>query len=432
MRVASSVCRGVGCAAAALVLACARAGGTSVADQPGTRLTPGPAFARAQAIIDRDHDTLVDDIIHLTEIPAPPFKEDARGAAFLALLKQTRLTNVERDAAGNVMGVRKGTGGGPLVAVAAHLDTVFPEGTDVHVKRQGTRLSAPGVGDDARSLAVLIAIVRALDEADVRTMSDILFVADVGEEGAGDLRGMKELFLKGPYKDRIKAFISIDGTGEGSEITNAAVGSRRYHVVFKGPGGHSYGAFGLVSPTFALADAVDRISRLKVPATPKTTFNVGVIGGGTSVNAIPDHAWMDLDLRSESAAELEKLDASVRAILRQAVDDENAARSGASGALTMGMMPIGNRPSGQTPPSAPLVQTAEAAVRTMGMSPRLASGSTDANLPISLGIPAITIDSGGTGDRAHAVDEWIDVAKPASVKGISTALLILLTVAGAG
>jgi acetylornithine deacetylase/succinyl-diaminopimelate desuccinylase-like protein len=387
-------------------------------------------FAGASAFIDRTHDRLVDDTIRITEIPAPPFKEAARGRAFADMMRQAGLPNVETDAEGNVMGLRKGTGGGPLVAIAAHLDTVFPEGTDVTVKRQGTRLSAPGVGDDSRSLAVLLALIRALDSTSIRTTSDILFVADVGEEGPGDLRGMRYLFQKGPYRNRIKSFISIDGSGFGNDITTGGVGSKRYRTAFKGPGGHSYGAFGLVSPAFAMGGAIAKLSHVAVPRSPKTTFNVGVLGGGTSVNSIPFETWMELDLRSESPDELERLDATVRTLMKQAVDDENAARSTSQGSITLDMRLIGDRPSGETPRSAPLAQAVATVVAGLGMTPRFQFSSTDANIPMSLGIPAVTLDSGGDGGRAHALDEWIDVAKPASMTGIRVVLATLLTIAG--
>ena len=317
------------------------------------------------AVIDRDHDRMVREIITLTEIPAPPFKEQARGDAYLAMLRATGLTNVERDAEGNVMGLRKGTGGGPLVAIAAHLDTVFPEGTDVKVKRDNTRLAAPGVGDDTRSLAVLLAMIRALDEARIETASDILFIGDVGEEGLGDLRGMKYLFTKGPYRDRIKTFISVDGSGTGEDITHGAVGSKRYRVTFKGPGGHSYGAFGLVSPAYAMGNAIQKFSKLTVPAASKTTFNVGVVGGGTSVNSIPFESWMEIDMRSESPVELQKLDAAFQALIKQAIDEENAARSTREGRITVDVKLVGDRPSGQTPRDSVLVRAA-AAVRAAG------------------------------------------------------------------
>jgi len=382
------------------------------------------------AAIDRDHDRLVAEIIRLTEIPAPPFKEAARAKVFAEMLRQSGLADTTIDAEGNVIGVRKGTGGGPLIAIAAHLDTVFPEGTDVKVKREGTRLMAPGIGDDTRGLAVLLAMVRAMNEARIATASDILFIGDVGEEGQGDLRGMKYLFQKGPYRDRIRMFISIDGAGGGDDITHGAVGSKRYRVTFKGPGGHSYGAFGIVSPAFALGNAIRKFSALTVPTTPKTTFSVGVIGGGTSVNSIPFESWMEVDMRSESAVELAKLDKTFLALLQQAADEENATRSTAQGAITVDPKLIGDRPSGQTSHDSPIVQTAAGVVQAVGMKPHFSFSSTDSNIPISLGIPAITVDSGGRGGRAHALDEWIDVEKTSSVKGIEAALLLLLSLAG--
>jgi acetylornithine deacetylase/succinyl-diaminopimelate desuccinylase-like protein len=403
----------------------------SSADATVRRVQTNAAFRAAAADIDQHHDRLVADIVSITEIPAPPFKEDARGNAYLALLKQTSLIDITRDAAGNVMGLRKGTGGGALIAIAAHLDTVFPAGTDVHVKRQGTRLSAPGIGDDSRSLAVLLAIIRAMDATHVKTTSDILFVADVGEEGAGDLRGMKELFLKGPYKGRIKTFITLDDSAPGSEVTNGAVGSQRYRVTFKGPGGHSYGAFGLVNPAFAMGNAISKFSGMTVPATPGTTFNVGTVTGGTSVNSIPEQVSMDVDMRSESPIELTKLVGTFKTLMRRAADEENAARSTTNGRVTVTLDLIGDRPSGETPAASPLVETASAAIRAMGMTPQLGYASTDANIPISLGIPAIRINSGGTGGGMHSPAEWIDVEKTASVKGIDSALLLLLSLAGA-
>lgn len=399
-------------------------------DAQVARVINDARFAAAMTAIDRDHDRLVTDIVTLTEIPAPPFKEDRRGAAYLDRLRRTGLADVERDEVGNVMGLRRGTGGGPLVAIAAHLDTVFPEGTDVRVKRDGTRLSAPGIGDDTRALAVLLAMIRGLDAAGVETAGDILFVADVGEEGLGDLRGMKYLFSKGKYAGRIKAFVAIDGAGSGNEITTGALGSKRYRVTFKGPGGHSYNAFGLVNPAFALGRGIDKFQAMKVPSSPRTTFNVGVMGGGTSVNSIPYESWMEIDMRSESRAELEKLNETFIGLMHEAADEENRARSTADGRITVDLKLIGDRPSGETPPTADIVQVASAVVRAMGMTPQLTIGSTDSNIPISLGIPAITVDSGGRGDRAHALDEWIDVDKTSSVRGIRTALAILLTLAG--
>lgn len=391
-------------------------------------------FKQAMAVIDRDHDRLVAEIIRLTEIPAPPFKEATRARAYLEMLRASGLTDVEEDAEGNVMGLRRGTGPGrdaaPLIAVAAHLDTVFPEGTDVTVRREGTRLMAPGIGDDTRSLAVLLAVIRAMNEARIETRSDILFIGNVGEEGAGDLRGVKFLFQKGKYKDRIKMFISVDGAGGGADITHGAVGSRRYRVAFKGPGGHSYSAFGLVSPAFAMAGAIQKFGRLTVPAKPKTTFSVGVVGGGTSVNSIPFETHMEIDMRSESPQELRKLDESFMALVNEAVLEENKARSTERGPITADIKLIGDRPSGETPIDSMIVQTAAASIRAAGERPEFSWSSTDSNVPISLRIPAITIDSGGQGGRSHALDEWISVEKVASLRGIEIALATLLALAG--
>ena len=416
----------------ALVLCLSSAIGWTQAPEDAVvrRIADDPKFKAAMAALDKDHDRLVAEIIQLTEIPAPPFKEDARGAAYLEMLRAAGLSNVERDAEGNVMGLRRGTGDGPLIAIAAHLDTVFPEGTDVKVKRDGTRLAAPGIGDDTRSLAVLLAMIRAMDAAGIQTKNDILFIGDVGEEGLGDLRGMKYLFQKGPYRDRIKTFISMDGAGGGDDITHGAVGSKRYRATFKGPGGHSYGAFGLVNPAFAMGNAIQKFARIQVPASPKTTFNVGVMGGGTSVNSIPFESWMEVDMRSESRAELEKVDETFIGILNEAVAEENKARSTRLGPIQLDLKLVGDRPSGQTPKDSPLVLTAAAAIRAAGMTPTYSFSSTDSNIPISLGIPAITIDSGGRGGRAHALDEWIDVEKTTSLRGIQSALLLLLTMAG--
>lgn len=402
----------------------------NTADADVARVRAHPKFAQAMAALDKDHDRLVQEIITLTEIPAPPFAEDKRGAAYLEMLRAHGLSDVERDAEGNVMGIRRGSGNGPLIAIAAHLDTVFPEGTDVTVKREGTRLAAPGIGDDTRSLAVLLAMIRAMDAASIQTTADILFIGDVGEEGLGDLRGMKHLFQQGPYKDRIDMFISMDGAGGGNDITHGAVGSKRYRVTFKGPGGHSYGAFGLVSPAFAMGTAIAKFSDISVPDNPKTTFNVGVVGGGTSVNSIPFESWMEIDMRSQAPEELKKLEDAFRRVMQEAADEENRVRSTRQGRIEADLEVIGDRPSGATPIDSRLVQTAAAAIRSVGMEPSFSYSSTDSNIPISMGIPAITIDSGGRGGRAHALDEWIDVEKAASLGGIESAMVLLLALAG--
>lgn len=395
------------------------------------RIVASPAFKAAIATLDKEHDRTVGDIVTLTEIAAPPFKEATRAKAYMAMMQAEGLTDVATDAEGNVTGIRRGTGpaGGPLVVIAAHLDTVFPEGTPVKVRREGTKLYAPGIGDDTRSLAVLLAYVRALDAAKIRTKSDILFVGDVGEEGQGDLRGVRYLFGKSVYKDRIKAFFSMDGS-EAQRIVYGAVGSRRYRVAFHGPGGHSYGAFGIVNPMAAMGRVVDQLYEVKVPTDPKTTFAASVVGGGVSVNAIPSDVWLEVDMRSESKDELDKIDARFKQILNSAVTHENAMRSTRVGAVSADAKLIGERPTGATSQDAAIVVTTAAAVKALGYTPELGASSTDSNIPISLGIPAVTIGSGGVAARAHSVDEWIDVAKPESVRGMSVGLAALLAMAG--
>jgi len=405
---------------------------SSRAERAVADIRESQGFQEAMKTLDRDHDRIVQDTITLTEIPAPPFKEQKRAEAYMALLKAHGLTDVEMDAEGNVMGLRRGTGpaGAPLVVIAAHLDTVFPEGTDVKVRREGTKLHAPGVGDDTHSLAVLLGYIRALDAGKVKTKKDILFVGNVGEEGPGDLRGVRYIFAKGKYKERIAAFFSMDGTSA-ERVTFGAVGSKRYRVTFKGPGGHSYGAYGLVNPMAAMGATVVEMNKIVTPTSPKTTYATSVVGGGTSVNSIPDAIWLEVDMRSESKEELAKVDGRFLQIVDGAVKAENAARSTHAGAITADIKQIGERPTGATREDAEIVQVTSAAVRAAGYTPVLGASSTDSNIPISLGIPAVTIGSGGVGGRAHAVDEWIDVAKPASLKGMSVGLAALLAMAGA-
>ena len=413
----------------ALAGALAAVASAQVAPAEVPRLIAGEPFAAARRFIQTDHDRFVRELIELTQIPAPPFKEERRAKAFLEKLRQHGLSDVEMDPEGNVMGVRKGTGGAPMLAVLAHLDTVFPEGTDVRVKRSGTRLSAPGIGDDTRGLALMLAVIRAMDAAKIQTASDILFVGNVGEEGEGDLRGVKYLLRTGKYKDRIRNFLAIDGGHQGT-ITRGGVGSKRYRVVFKGPGGHSYGAFGLVNPAYALGAAIAKFADISPPSSPKTTFNVGVVRGGTSVNAIPSEVSMDVDMRSESCAELKKLDDAFLAVLKGAVADENRVRSTREGRIEVEPKVIGERPCGETPMDAPILQTTAAVVRALGLTPSFGVSSTDSNMPMSLGIPALTIGRGGPGDRSHSPDEWTDVNPQGVAQSTEVALAIIVSVAG--
>ncbi len=398
------------------------------------RILADPRFAAARETLEAEHERTVEDIVRLTEIASPPFGEAGRAEAYRALLQSHGLAEVEQDAEGNVMGLRRGTGNGAVLVVAAHLDTVFPEGTAVTVRREGTKLHAPGIGDDTRSLAVLLAWMRALDAAGIRTRSDILFVGDVGEEGAGDLRGMRHLFQKGRHAERLgrsgaAAFISVDSP-DMTRMATGGVGSKRYRVVFSGPGGHSFGAFGTVSPMYAMAQAAAELGRTRVPVVPRTTYSASVVGGGTSVNAIPGEVWLDVDLRSESPDELGKLDTRLRSVVDEAVTAENRARATASGAVRAELRPIGDRPGGQTDRTTDLVRFADAAMAAHGFRPAHVHSSTDANLPMSLGIPAIQIGSGGSGDRAHSLDEWIDVEKGASLQGMVAGLATVIAVAG--
>lgn len=393
------------------------------------KIVASPAFKAATAVLDREHDRTVQDIITLTEIPAPPFKEEARGKAYKAMLEAHGLTDVEIDAEGNVMGLRKGTKPGPLVVVSAHLDTVFPEGTNVTVRRDGTKLFAPGVADDTHNLAVLLAWIRALDAAKIKTQSDILFVGTVGEEGAGDLRGVRYFFTQGKYKDRTKAFFSVDGL-DPSGITHVGVGSKRYRVTFNGPGGHSYGSFGIVNPMAAMGKAIADFYQIQVPTSPKVTYSASVTGGGTSVNAIPNKVFTEFDMRSADAGELAKLDARFQEIMQAAVEHENKARSTRVGAVSVEIKPIGDRPAGQTAKDTALVAGTAAAITALGYTPQYDASSTDANAPMALGIPAVTIGGGGTGGRAHSLDEWIDVEKTNSVRGMSVGLAAVLVAAG--
>ncbi|MCQ8782067.1 M20/M25/M40 family metallo-hydrolase [Mangrovibrevibacter kandeliae] len=387
-----------------------------------------PGFQRAQGLLRDGHDRLVDEIIALTEIPSPPFKEERRAEAFRAMLAEAGL-DAALDGIGNVLALRKGRGNGNVIVAAAHLDTVFPEGTDVTVRREGTKLFAPGVGDDTRGLAVLLAIARALDAAGIETEHDILFVGDVGEEGKGDLRGIRHLFAEGAWRERIKAFFTLDSPNM-EELVTRAVGSRRYRVAFKGPGGHSLMAFGIVNPAYALGEMVAGMSRLEVPKEPQTTFCASVFGGGTSINAIPEEVWVEVDLRSTDAGELACLDAALHRLIEQAVANENARASTASGEITAEAKLLGDRPAGQTAPDSAIVTASTAALGAFGFEVSHAASSTDANIPMSLGIPAVKIGTGGTGGRAHSVEEWIDVEPEASLRGLSATLAAILAVAG--
>lgn len=365
----------------------------------------------------------IDDQIRFCEVPAPPFKETARGEVVRRAFLDLGLQNVRTDRVGNVLADRPGQSPRPRLAVAAHLDTVFPEGTDVKVTRNGATLRGPGIGDNCRGLAVLVAVARALKHADVRTPGTVTFVANVGEEGLGDLRGMKALFGE-TMKGQIDQFVSIDNGG--AHISTVGIGSRRYRVTFKGPGGHSLGDFGLPNPIGALGRAVAKIAEFQVSSTPRTTFNVGRIGGGTSVNAIPEEAWMEIDLRSSSPDALAALDTRLEQALERAVAEENA-RWRRPGAVTVTKGLVGDRPAGRQPEDSPIVMTASAAAAALGITALFSESSSDANLPMSLKIPAITIGAGGRSEGSHTLDESFDTSD--AWKGTQHALLITVALA---
>ena len=391
--------------------------------QTPAELNADPTVRAAMEAARRNEPRTLELQARLCEIPAPPYQETVRGQELKRLFQELGLRDVRVDAAGNVIGVRAGKAPRPNLVFAAHLDTVFPEGTNVKVTRTGDLLKGPGIGDDCRGLAVLLAVIGALNEARVETHGTITFVADVGEEGLGDLRGMKSLFFDS-LKGQIDKFVSVDGTGLG--ITHIGVGSNRYKVTFQGPGGHSYGAFGMANPIQAMGRAIAKIDALEVPSRPRTTFNVGRVGGGTSVNAIPFEAWMEVDLRSADPAALKDLDTRFHAAIQQAVAEENA-RWNHRGAVNASAELAGVRPAGLTPRDSPIVQTAIAVSRTLEIEEALHEGSTDSNVPMNLKIPAITIGGGGTGAGAHSLNETFDAA--GSWRGTQRALLLAIALA---
>ena len=382
----------------------------------------GPVRAALESARATESQT-IEQQIRFCEVPAPPFQESARATVLRRAFEELKLKNVRIDRVGNVLGDRPGTSGKPRLVIAAHLDTVFPEGTDVKVRRDGTRLMGPGIGDNCRGLAVLVAIARALAQAQVQTPGTITFVANVGEEGLGDLRGVKELFA-GDGAVQIDRFVTIDNAG--ISITSRAVGSHRYRVTFKGPGGHSFGAFGVANPANALGRAIAKISDFQVPNQPRTTFNVGRVGGGTSVNAIPFESWMEVDIRSSEPGPLAELDAKLHRAIAAAVTEENA-RWGGHATITSVIELVGDRPAGSTPFQSPIVETAQAVARELGLVATLSEGSTDANVPMSRRIPAIAIGAGGSSDDSHAPQESFDMTD--SWKGTVNAVLLAIALA---
>ena len=392
-----------------------------------TSLLGTPEIQRAFQFIDGISSELDDELVRICEIPAPPFKEEQRAREIARRFTEIGLALVRFDEEGNVIAERPGLSVEPRIVISAHLDTVFPEGTNVTVRRDGARFHAPGISDNTSGIVSLIALARALEAGGLKTDASIWFVATVGEEGEGNLRGVRHLFTQGDLRSGVDAFISLDGPGL-ERITQRALGSRRYRVTVVGPGGHSWGDFGIVNPVHALGRAIARFASYPAPLAPRTSYNIGIIEGGSSVNAIPERASMLVDIRSVSSDEIEKLEAYLRRVVEIAVREENSQRSMSGTSLNYELEQVGDRPSGETSLNSRVVGAAIECSRALGIEPRLDCSSTDSNIPISLGIPAITLGVGGISSNCHSLTEWYE----ATGRELGIKRLVLLTGALAG
>ena len=366
----------------------------------------------------------------LAKIPAPPFGEQLRSEWMLERFLELGLEQVRTDEAANVFGIRPATGN-RYVALSAHIDTVFPAGTPLNVRQQGSRLYGPGVSDNAAGVVAMLGIAAAISRSRVRHTAPILFVANVGEEGEGDLRGMRHIFADRHWLDSIAFNLVLDGAGNDT-IVAEALGSRRFEVIVRGPGGHSWSDFGTPNPIVVLARAIESFRQTPLPVSPKTTFNIGVIRGGTSVNSIPESASMRVDIRSTSTAEIERLERALRLGLDAAVADETKGMSQSAKARALGLsaeiVTIGNRPGGELPPEARILQVIRSVDAYLGNVAQVQRASTDANIPLSLGREAIAIGGGGTGGGAHTLQEWFDCT--GRDFGLKRILLTLLALTG--
>jgi len=392
----------------------------ALADTVSTHRSLTPAHARLAA----HDDAIVRTQITVAQIAAPTGEEQERGGWIARRFRDCGLSDIHTDDAGNVIGRREGNPDLAPVVICAHLDTVFPRDTDLSIRRDGVRLVGPGINDNGRGLAVMLALAAEIDGVRLRAQHPIEFVATTGEEGLGDLRGAKHYFA-GRGRDA-HAMVALDGAGD-ERIIHRALGSRRFRVSYAGPGGHSWAAFGVPNAVHAAAAAATRLASLPLPASPRTTLSVGRIGGGLSVNSIPDRAWLEIDSRSTSAAALDDIERAIRTIARTAADDENAKRAVGTRLLSVEVESIGARPCGETPADHSLVQAALEATRLVGRQPDLALASTDANVAISHGIPAIAIGAGGRGGDAHTHAEWFDNLH--GTLGVARALTIVMTTA---
>ncbi len=399
---------------------------TSLPARTLEELAKAPKVQTAFQFFEANADAFTRAQIAISSVPAPPFAERERAEYLRRKFQELRLEHPGLDKEGNCIGLRRGRSREPLLAISAHLDTVFPAGTDVTVRQEQGKLFAPGIADDACGLVALMALAQALEVAGIETEGSLLFVGSVGEEGEGNLRGVRHLFTEGSWASLVNAFISFDGPGL-DRIINRALGSKRFRVTMRGAGGHSWSDFGIANPVHALGRAIARLVSYPAPAVPRTTFNVGRIEGGKSINAIPSEAFIDVDLRSTDERELRRLEAFFRRAMREGADEENANRRPGT-PLELNIQLLGERPSGETPADSAIVEVALEATRMFGVKPLLDQASTDSNLPISLGIPAITLGAGGTSGNSHTLEEWYDPRDRAL--GLKRALLVILGLVG--
>ena len=400
--------------------------------QAVTKLAGSPEVRAAFEWFRRSEPRLANLQMEVARIEAPPFGESARANWLAERFRDAGLQEIEVDETGNVLAHHPGTGG-PFISLSAHIDTVFPAATPLNVRQQGSRLYGPGVSDNGAGITALLAIAGALNELNIPHALPFLFIGNVGEEGEGDLRGMRHIFSTPRWRDSIAYSVVVDGAGSDTVVAQA-LGSRRFEVIVRGPGGHSWSDFGAPNPIIVLARAIEHFSQTPLPASPKTTFNVGVIRGGTSVNSIPESASMRVDLRSTSMAEIDHLEWALRSALDQALDSENRATPRHPGqrpnSVECQMVAIGNRPAGELNPDARILRVIRAVDTFLNNTAQVQRASTDANVPISLGREAIAIGGGGSGGGAHTLQEWFDCN--GRELGLKRILLTMLALAGAG
>lgn len=388
------------------------------------KLAQDPRCARSLEWIDKNSAWVTDQQIRLNEIPAPEFKEGERGAYLKKVFEQAGL-KVHLDKTGNVIAERAGLQPQSVVLMVAHLDTVFPDGTDVAVKKNGPRLEGPGISDNAAGLAAVLGAARAIAESRMTTNRTLVFAGDVGEEGEGNLRGIRALVDS--YGTRLAAVIAVDGASS-DHITTQGIASRRYEIRITGPGGHSWSDFGAPNAITALARGIVRFSTYHVPDEPRSSYNFGVIEGGTSVNSIPSSASVKIDLRSEEESELGKMEAALREGMQAGMREEITATHSLGDALQLNIRSLGARPAGKLPENSPLLETVRSVDQYLGVRSRLERSSTDANIPLSQGIPAIALGGGGKGGGSHTLSEWYDPT--GRELGLKRLVLITLVLAG--